>query len=633
MPKTRKDSRKTGIWPLSYLGVEPVAPPLLLTNNRAPTTSDYKNFNVGTWWIDRSTAPSEDVWILVNKDNNVARWIKFFTGISQVETLTGNVGGPVGPDSLQNIDVVGAGPYIVTGNPAAWTLTIDDDGTIADQYTTNLGVAVPVANNLNVLGGTYIATVGVGDTITIDTTADVAAQYTTDLGVAVPVANNLNVLGGTYITTTGVGDTITIDTSGAVASSFVTDAGIATPAAGVLNVLGGELIGTTGAGNTVTANLDRGTNGQVIIAATGATSAYANITSGDGSVAITNGPNTVDLSVATSSDPPIFGYSNLGMTVDTGASTISIHSASGAALSIANSAKITFASKATPGTSVTITVVANVVIDWSDMDGNTMGTEGSKAWADDMPLYVYAVLNDAENDCTFGLARVPHHVASGATANIGTPSSATADNLLSLFLFENVTIGLYDDNPVVVLGAVTATKDASDQWSFSAVKGGTTGIGGLQVGSKFSSPATQMGANNNHVGSNGGTIPTFTSSNVNYAVTPDGFLNFSFACNALSVIGVGVNVLNVITPFNASNGITDAGICCVGDAAASVAALRGVYRAIPSSVTMPGGFTTGILFVKNEVRRLQCADFDTVNASGSNLTGSISFLITFNILP
>jgi hypothetical protein len=255
MPKTRRDSRKTGIWPLSYLGVEPVSPPLLLTDNRAPTTQDYKNFNVGTLWIDRSTAPIEDVWILVNKDNNVARWLRMNVVVSPLETLTGDVGGAVSPDALQNIDILGSGPYIFTGNPAAWSLTLSDDGTIATQYD--------------------------GDT-----------------GSAVPAAGVLNILGGTNATTVAGGNTVTINIDGTVASSYVTDAGTATPAAGVLNVLGGELIGTTGVGNTVTANLDRGTDGQVIIGATGATSAYANITSIGGTLTISNGPNTINLEVA-----------------------------------------------------------------------------------------------------------------------------------------------------------------------------------------------------------------------------------------------------------------------------------------------------------------------------------------------
>lgn len=582
---TRKDSRRTGLCPLAYMGVEPISPPLLITDNRAPTSEDYKNFNVGTMWIDRNTAPSEDIWMLVNKDSNVARWLKISSD-DAIETLTGNVGGPVSGDANQNIDILGSGPYIFTGTPGTNTLTLSDDGTIGAQYDADVGSAIPAANILNVIGGTYVATAGGGNTLVIDITTDIATSYVTDSGTAVPAAN-------------------------------------------VLNILGGELIGTTGSGNTVTANLDRGTDGQLIIAATGATSAYANLASADSSVNITNGPNTIDLSVSTI-DPAPFEYSNLAFSVNTGASTITVHSVDGTALSALNPAKITFASKATPGTYVTITVTANVSMDWSDMDGNTMGTEGAKAWANDIPLYMYAVLNDAENDCTFGLARVPHHSASGSAANIGTPATANADDDTSLFLFESVTIGDYDDNPVVVLGTVAATKNATDQWSFSAISGGQTGISSFVRGVRYSMPGDQNGGNGYHMYS-AGTAPLFSSSSLNYDIRPDGYISISFAMNQLTNIGVGGNTLNVMSPLRPGGG-ADAGTFCVGDASISSAALRGVYRGIPFGIVLGNGFY-GMEFIKNEVLRLLDSDFDTINVINSQFTGSISYPVIRNVLP
>lgn len=41
-----------------------------------------------------------------------------------VETLTGNTGGAVGPDALDNINIIGIGAVNVSGNPATNTLTI-----------------------------------------------------------------------------------------------------------------------------------------------------------------------------------------------------------------------------------------------------------------------------------------------------------------------------------------------------------------------------------------------------------------------------------------------------------------------------------------------------------------------------
>lgn len=125
---------------------------------------------------------------------------------------------------------------------------------------------------------------------------------TGDLGGAVGPdgANNIDLLGGNQITVTGNPgiNTLTIDLDATIADTYTTDAGNAIPAAGVLNVLGGLLINTSGAGNTVTINLDNALDGQIPIAATAGNVAYANITSADASVTITNGANSIDLSVA-----------------------------------------------------------------------------------------------------------------------------------------------------------------------------------------------------------------------------------------------------------------------------------------------------------------------------------------------
>lgn len=78
--------------------------------------------------------------------------------LPDVETLTGNTGGPVGPDAAFNINIVGTEEIIVTGNPATNTLTIDSlHGTgntvgavTADLITLPLG-ATPAGYAIQVL--------------------------------------------------------------------------------------------------------------------------------------------------------------------------------------------------------------------------------------------------------------------------------------------------------------------------------------------------------------------------------------------------------------------------------------------------------------------------------------------------
>ena len=93
----------------------------------------------------------------------------FFDGtiLPDIETLTGNAGGAVGPDGAFNINILGGGFVDVTGNPGTNTLTITVNGTLAQDFVTDSGTATPAANTLNVLGGDNMNTAGAGDTVTI----------------------------------------------------------------------------------------------------------------------------------------------------------------------------------------------------------------------------------------------------------------------------------------------------------------------------------------------------------------------------------------------------------------------------------------------------------------------------------
>lgn len=87
-------------------------------------------------------------------------------GSSGIETITGNIGGAVPPDGAGNINVVGSSPYTVSGNPGTFTLTISDDGTIATQYDTDSGTAVPSGGVLDIVGAHGINTTGATNVVT-----------------------------------------------------------------------------------------------------------------------------------------------------------------------------------------------------------------------------------------------------------------------------------------------------------------------------------------------------------------------------------------------------------------------------------------------------------------------------------
>ena len=87
-----------------------------------PTSADVNFVPTQRWF---NTAANAE-WILVNFSivNGIksANW-QPVNSTSNTNTLTGNVGGPV-PPTAGNINVIGAGTVLVTGNPGTSTLTI-----------------------------------------------------------------------------------------------------------------------------------------------------------------------------------------------------------------------------------------------------------------------------------------------------------------------------------------------------------------------------------------------------------------------------------------------------------------------------------------------------------------------------
>lgn len=218
-------------------------------DTRNPTSNDYRNFHIGVTWINFK---NKSVWFMVDKTATSGTWIQAAINASGILDITGNNGGPVGPDLSNNINLFGTGTLLVSGSPGTNTLTISQNGTVATSYVEDAGSAIPSGGILNIIGGTGVNTSGAGHTVTINALASVPLQFTEDAGTAVPLANNLNVFGGTGISTSGAGHTVTVSVSGSIADLYTEDVGTATPSGNNLNIKGGTGIATSGAGSTVT---------------------------------------------------------------------------------------------------------------------------------------------------------------------------------------------------------------------------------------------------------------------------------------------------------------------------------------------------------------------------------------------
>lgn len=153
---------RTGLNPLSYLGVEAPTPPQFMMEPRAPTPKDAIGVNIGTLWLDISNfklvpqqpPKAENIWMLVSLLKDVATWVNFGGG-GAILSLTGDLGGPVFGDINFNINTLGtAGQILVTGNPATHTLNWSLDGSVANIYQTDFqSPAIPAGNILQIKGG------------------------------------------------------------------------------------------------------------------------------------------------------------------------------------------------------------------------------------------------------------------------------------------------------------------------------------------------------------------------------------------------------------------------------------------------------------------------------------------------
>ncbi len=112
-----------------------------------------------------------------------------------VETLTGNTGGPVGPDLLDNINIIGDGTTItVAGSAITNTLTISAlSSGGATSFPTDSGTATPDSNgNLQILGGENINTSAATNVVTVNLNddIDVDSMSTSNLSTGLTIHDN-----------------------------------------------------------------------------------------------------------------------------------------------------------------------------------------------------------------------------------------------------------------------------------------------------------------------------------------------------------------------------------------------------------------------------------------------------------
>lgn len=254
---------------------------------------------------------------------------------------------------------------------------------------------------------------------------------------------------------------------------------------------------------------------------------------------------------------PSIGVKNLGVSYSS--STFSMTAQDGSSLSSSNLAYVTMPSKAVPGTSITVTVSANQSFlddsGASTINGNLFGFGASDTTtSNDIPFFIYAVLNDAENAISFMISRTPGMGTSPSSANIGKTGSAVADVSFAFFALDNPTVTEYDSNPCLMIGSFRMRlTTAGGDWTVQSLSF-TDGIGQFQDGIVFTMPRAVLSASSNtHWRPNGGTAPVFTSASMIYTLDRTGRINMNYNGATVSTNGVGTVEARLILPLPLNN--------------------------------------------------------------------------------
>lgn len=157
-----------GLNPLSYLGVNALAPMNLNVRSMDPASSDTKNVAIGDMWINTT---NNRMYQIINLSGGIAVW----EGVGYFITRTVD---PTSDDYLYALGTM----WLNTGTldvfqllqvsnmSATWVLMMDSSGPLLQLTTDDSTVVSPAAGNINLHGTNNITTTGAGSTATVSLT-------------------------------------------------------------------------------------------------------------------------------------------------------------------------------------------------------------------------------------------------------------------------------------------------------------------------------------------------------------------------------------------------------------------------------------------------------------------------------
>ena len=164
----------------AYLGVNADSPPNMLVINRAPTTADTKNVNIGDFWLNSTT---QTLYQLTSLAKDIATWI-----IVAVPAGVGadifNTDAGVANTNLQTIVMQGGNNINTSG--AGNTVTYNLNNTVAVTGTITAGTGLRATTGGISATGDLLITADTGSSIDLasDTTAEITAIETITFNTA-----------------------------------------------------------------------------------------------------------------------------------------------------------------------------------------------------------------------------------------------------------------------------------------------------------------------------------------------------------------------------------------------------------------------------------------------------------------
>jgi len=245
---------------------------------------------------------------------------------------------------------------------------------------------------------------------------------------------------------------------------------------------------------------------------------------------------------------------NLGMAVS--GSTFTVLGAFGTALSLRNAAYISFPSS-TAGITKIIRITANASMTTgsaSDIAGQRFGLTAGAAWNQDIPFFLYAVLDSTETAVAFMVSRNPNARVSPVAASIGKAGATVNVDDGDFFSLNNITVANYAEQSCVCLGTFRMRFNAANYFTVQALVLGEDGVNVFCENQNYVVDTGLFGAAaGSFFRDNGGTAPIWTNQQMTYSVERSGVVKVNFQYETNTTPGAGAVTTQMILPYSIKN--------------------------------------------------------------------------------